>query len=114
MGISYDAIVAVGEVFDSEEEIIGFVNVNRIGALQPQDIMELQDSVYDYFEDRKHQQYPSMDSLNLYTGKGGYYVGYDITDKDPQKMIENIQKYTKLWKQLFRTEPRIITEVRVG
>ena len=114
MSMNYTSIVAIGEVFDTEDEIIGFVNTCCLVSLQPQNIMELQDSVYNYFNNRQNKGYPVMDCLNLYTGNGGYYIGYDITDKNPQQMIEKIQKYTKQWKTIFKTEPKIINEVKVS
>lgn len=114
MGIYNEAIVAVGHVFDTEDDIIHFVMSHTQNSLTNQDLEELHNDVYHYFNTRSNQIYPIMDCLNLCIDNSGYYIGYNVIDKNPQKMIENIQKYTQLWKNLFKTEPAIITEVHVG
>ena len=107
MSVDYEAILAVGKVFDNEEQATKYFLDH--GKLTEDDLNVIRhDGLGEFLYDS--ETLPCGEYLNCVTG-GEFYVGYviDIEDFDKSLFLSR-----NSWQELFNEEPDIILEVRVS
>lgn len=111
MGVNTKAITFVGREFRNGQEGMEYFK-SKI-ELTEDDLDEMGPKLEYLLEARPNKGYPDAGLYSIWTGDEncGYYIGYNVYDKNPLKMIEKIEKACKQWKDMFKEEPQIIQAV---
>lgn len=108
MGINAKPVLVVGKVFSNRQAAIQWFKEHR--SLTEDDLDGIGDELFYYLEEHKKKGFPQGEVLNAYESNGYMYLGYEIYHKKPDKLKENIDKYSNMWKEFFNDKPEIILE----
>lgn len=111
MSIDYDAVLAVGKVFDSYDEAEQFFTTKI--KLTEKQLAELdRDGFEEFVQSHGKKSWPSGGMINAYTG-GEFWLGFGIDTSSIEKYLTSSNYGINTWQKLFGEVPEIINEVYV-
>lgn len=108
MGVNYSAVIAIGKEFDDKYEAQQFLEDN--GILSEKDLEEIDEeglSEWLYNNDK-------IGGGRLNYSGDYYYVGFDLSVRDPESFRKSFEEGMEQWDKLFPNDPPdMIKTVRV-
>jgi hypothetical protein len=111
MGVFSKPFTFVGREFRNEKAAIAYFQSKY--PMTQEDLDEMGPRLHYWMDERQKQGFPKCGLYSIFTGdeERGYYIGYNVYDKDPKKMIEKINKACDDWKKMFDEEPQILQTI---
>lgn len=111
MGVDTKAFTFVGREFNNGKEGMEYFK-SKI-PMTEDDLDEMGPKLEYWLEPRIKKGYPDAGLYSIWSGDEncGYYIGYNVYDSDPVKMIKKIEKASKQWKEMFKESPKIFQAV---
>lgn len=106
MGLQVKPLIIVGKVFSNQEKAIEYFN-SKV-ALTEDDLDAMGRHLNYWLEE--HEEYPEAGTLDKYSDNGEFYIGYDVFDENPARMIELIEWGSAEWKKVFNEEPQLVMD----
>lgn len=118
MGVFTKPIIYIGKEFRNEKEALVYFLSQLKKTLSEDDLIELDidnkklQLTY-WLEDNREKGYPNCGLYSIFSGdeNQGYYIGFPVYDKDPQKMKQKITQATESWNALFKDESILIQSI---
>lgn len=110
MGVDVKPLLFVGKVFHDRAAAIKWFKAHR--TLTEHDLDGIGDELFYYLEEHKNKGFPQGQTLDAYNSDCYVYIGYDVYHKNPDKLKENIDKYSKMWEEFFNDKPQVVLEAR--
>lgn len=98
MSVDYTAILAIGKEFDERSEAELFIVNNKLAT---EEEIEEADGLSEWLYN--HDKLDG-DCLNHYSGNG-FYVGFDISCRDPESFAKSFAEGMDKWNALFPNSP---------
>ena len=110
MGVTTKPLIYIGKSFRNEQEGIEYFK-SKVHMTE-RDLDEMGPRLEYWLEPRQKKGFPQAGLYSIWSGDEncGYYIGYNVFDSQPEKMIANIQKASQQWKEIFKEEPKLIHE----
>jgi hypothetical protein len=112
MSMDYKAIIFIGKSFRNEKDAIEFFQ-SKV-EMTAKDLDEMGPHLNYWLEPRIKKGYPTCGLYNSWEDLSEeFYIGYDVFDNNPKKMIEKIEKSIILWENMFGEKAELIKDVLV-
>lgn len=109
MGLDVTPILVIGKSFSDRQEAVDWFKAHR--TLSEDELDEIGNELCYYLERREKEGFPQAHTLDNYSRDGEFYMGYKIYHYDPQKLVENMAKYDKMWEELFGEKAEVVLDV---
>lgn len=112
MGIDYNAVLAIGKEFNDRSEAQEFLEGSGVLSEDDLDDIENGDGLGEWLYNNDKV---GGGILNYYSSCTPYYIGYDISVRDPEAFQKSFDDAMTQWNQLFPSvAPDVIHTVRVS
>jgi hypothetical protein len=109
MGVFSKPFIFVGKEFTNEQQAREYFQ-SKIKLTQD-DLDDMGSHLHHWMNEQpKSKGYPKCGLYSIFTGdeNRGYYIGYDVYDKNPEKMIKKISDASDSWKKMFKEKPQLV------
>lgn len=109
MGVDYRAVVGIGKEFDSEYEILEFLEANDVLDDEDREFIEA-DGLSEWGYGQNKVEVVCLDCY----GGNYYFLGYEMSCNDPESFQKSFDEGMSNWNKYFPNDaPDMIKTVRI-
>lgn len=111
MGVFSKAFTFVGREFTNEKKALDYFK-SKI-SMAEEDLDEMGPHLHYLMDERQKQGYPKSGLYSIFSGdeNRGYYIGYHVYDKNPEKMMKNIANASEAWEKMFKEKAQVVQAI---